>query len=115
MRHFHFFLVALFLLVFMAVPGSSLAERRGEGRGSDYGNPPRQAEPNGANYEERERERYEERNRYETDEGEGKQEMEPERHREEKTEREMKEEGKGSEQGQESREEHRRKWWRFWE
>ena len=31
-----------------------------------------------------------------------------------KTEQEQKELGKGSEKGQEMREEHRRKWWRFW-
>lgn len=35
--------------------------------------------------------------------------------REKKAEQERKELGKGSEQGQASREEHSRKWWKFWE
>ncbi len=35
--------------------------------------------------------------------------------REKKAEQERKELGKGSEQGQSSREEHSRKWWKFWE
>lgn len=35
--------------------------------------------------------------------------------RERKSEQEQKELGKGSEQGRDMREEHRRKWWRFWE
>ena len=34
---------------------------------------------------------------------------------EKKADQERKEEGKGSEQGQASREEHSRKWWKFWE
>ena len=38
-----------------------------------------------------------------------------EKQREKKVEQERKEIGKGSEQGQASREEHRRKWWKFWE
>ena len=37
------------------------------------------------------------------------------RQRAEKAGQEQKELGRGSEQGQESRETHRRKWWRFWE
>jgi len=35
--------------------------------------------------------------------------------RERKTEQEQRELGKGSEQGQQGREEHSRKWWKFWE
>jgi hypothetical protein len=35
--------------------------------------------------------------------------------REQKMEQEQKELGKGSTQGQTSREEHRKKWWKFWE
>lgn len=38
-----------------------------------------------------------------------------ERQREMKEEQERKELGKGAEQGQDSREEHSRKWWRFWD
>jgi threonine synthase len=38
-----------------------------------------------------------------------------EKQREKKPEQEMKELGKGSEQGQAARDEHRKKWWRFWE
>ena len=38
-----------------------------------------------------------------------------EKQRVKKAEQQQKELGKGSEQGQESRETHRRKWWRFWE
>ena len=38
-----------------------------------------------------------------------------EKQREMKSEQERKELGQGSEQGQEMREEHSRKWWRFWE
>lgn len=35
--------------------------------------------------------------------------------REKKMEQERKELGKGSETGQQKREEHSRKWWKFWE
>ncbi len=35
--------------------------------------------------------------------------------REKKQEQERKELGKGSETGQQKREEHSRKWWKFWE
>ena len=38
-----------------------------------------------------------------------------EKQREKKADQEHTEEGKGSEQGQASREEHSRKWWKFWE
>jgi membrane protein involved in colicin uptake len=38
-----------------------------------------------------------------------------ERQREMKAEQERKELGKGSEQGQDMRQEHSRKWWRFWD
>lgn len=38
-----------------------------------------------------------------------------EKQREKKAEQERKELDKGSEQGRESRQEHSRKWWRFWE
>jgi hypothetical protein len=38
-----------------------------------------------------------------------------EKQREMKMDQEQKELGKGSEQGQETREEHRKKWWKFWE
>ncbi len=38
-----------------------------------------------------------------------------EKQKQKKSERERKELGKGSEQGQAAREEHSRKWWKFWE
>lgn len=38
-----------------------------------------------------------------------------EKQKEMKMEQEQKELGKGSEQGQTAREEHRKKWWKFWE
>ena len=37
-----------------------------------------------------------------------------EKQREKKSDQVQKELGRGSEQGQESREQHRRKWWKFW-
>lgn len=63
---------------------------------------------------------YREQNRYENREGRGydDNEMSPaarEREWRRKVEQEQRELGRGSEQGQTQREEHRRKWWNFWD
>ena len=63
---------------------------------------------------------YREQNRYENREGRGYEDddMSPaarEREWRRKVEQEQRELGRGSEQGQTQREEHRRKWWNFWD
>lgn len=63
---------------------------------------------------------YREQNRYETREGRGydDDEMSPaarEREWRRKVEQEQRELGRGSEQGRTQHEEHRRKWWNFWD
>ena len=63
---------------------------------------------------------YREQNRYENRQGRGydDDEMSPaarEREWQRKMEQEQRELGRGSEQGQRQRQEHRRKWWNFWD